>query len=73
MGIRQILAKSVKLALAAAPVAELFVCVCSYSKNSILIMHMRQMLWLQFVFVAGAFFTTLCWELCNHLIQVQWW
>jgi nucleoporin NDC1 len=70
MGIRQILAKSVKLALAAAPVAELFVCVCSYSKNSILILHMRQMLWLRFVFVAGAFFTTLCWELCNHLIQV---
>lgn len=73
MGIRQILAKSVKLALAAAPVAELFVFVCSYSKNSILMMHMRQMLWLEFVFVAGAFFTTLCWELCNHLIQVQWW
>lgn len=66
---------SMKLTVVIVPVSEIFVGVFGgerkHSVHEILASGFSSFLWHQVVFVCGAICTTVCWELCHHLIQVQ--
>lgn len=66
---------SVKLAVVVVPVAEILAgFVSSESKQSvreILADGLSLFIWQQIVFVFGAIFATVCWELCHHFVQVK--
>lgn len=73
MGIPQVISSSVKLAVVAVPVAEIFVSILgANTKLSInyILENLWSLMWHQFVFVMGAICATACWEFCHHLIQV---
>lgn len=65
---------SMKLAVFIVPVSEIFVGVFGgerkHSIHEIFASGFLSFLWHQVVFVCGAICTTVCWELCHHLIQV---
>lgn len=74
IGSSRVVVSSVKLAVVVVPVAEIFAgFVSSESKQSvreILADGLSLFIWQQIVFVFGAIFATVCWELCHHFVQV---
>ena len=75
IGSSQVLVTSVKLAVVVVPIAEIFAGFFSgesrQSVREVLSDGLSLFIWQQIVFVFGAIFATICWELCHHFVQVK--